>query len=74
MVPKIPKFRLLRLSGLAQGRERLIWIPQLGGAMEDQVSETWIKGVNILPGLAISLSHFWKPTVEEGWGSPCVLH
>lgn len=35
----------------------------------DRVSESWIRGVNILPGLAISLSHFWKPPVDEGWGS-----
>lgn len=28
----------------------------------------------LLSGLAISFSHFWKPIVEEGWGSLCVLH
>lgn len=70
----MPQLRLLRLSGLSPGQDRLLRIPLLGGAMEDRVSETWIRDVNMLPGLAISLSHFWKPTEEEGWGSPSVVH
>lgn len=42
--------------------------------MVDRVPETWMKGINILPGLAISLFRFGKPTVEERKDSVSVLH
>jgi len=52
----------VRLSGLSPAQDRLLW------TMEDQVSKTFIRVANIVPGLSISLSFFWKPMAQEERG------